>query len=186
MTRRVVAPRWEWSPVQAELERCGWSQIRLAGEASIAVRAVQRAIVRGFSDRDADRVACALGVHPCSLWFDWFDRRPRSREEIDEARRRRDRIRKQKERWAARNRAYLANWNSEYRLTLSPAARAHKQEANRRWYDRNREREQERARQRYAEQRDAIRARHAAYYQANKERINAQRRVRRAEQRNAS
>lgn len=46
----------------------------LAERCSVSVRTLQRARVTGsLTLRAADMVATGLGVHPCSIWTDWFD-----------------------------------------------------------------------------------------------------------------
>ena len=62
--RCVDARRWSAAPV---IERVGVGIIyeRYGSSSKEILR-------NGFTDRQADQISVAIGLHPCLLWPDWF------------------------------------------------------------------------------------------------------------------
>jgi len=63
--------RW---PLQPLFEAAGTSEfLELAYLTGFAARTVHRWAEAGLSDQSADRAAIALGLHPYTIWPEWFD-----------------------------------------------------------------------------------------------------------------
>lgn len=89
-------------PLQAVLvsERCTSQQ--LCDRTGIDYRTLVYWTKHGLTPSAAERVANAVGLHPASIWPEWFD--VRIRHEEDSAARRRDRSKRYKRAWRARRR----------------------------------------------------------------------------------
>ena len=61
-------------PVEPLLVAAGGHDDRTVAELlGVHRRAVSRAREHGLTDRMADRWACRLGVHPGTVWSEWWD-----------------------------------------------------------------------------------------------------------------
>ena len=59
-------------PAEPLLLVLGMSSLRtLADKLDVNVRTVQRYLSSGLTFDQADRIACALGMHPLEIWHDW-------------------------------------------------------------------------------------------------------------------
>jgi hypothetical protein len=75
-------PRW---PLEALLRYTGQSQAAFARRIGVCATTVRRAEQRGLTDRQADRWAIAVGVHPSLIWGPaWFAAAPAERTEAVE------------------------------------------------------------------------------------------------------
>lgn len=64
--------RW---PLQPLFEAAGTSDYtELAYLTGFTARTIHRWTAAGISDNNADRAAIALGLHPYTIWPEWFDR----------------------------------------------------------------------------------------------------------------
>ena len=61
-------------PIQPLLDAAGTDQfVELGYLTGFAARTVHRWKETGIPDRNADKAACALGLHPYNIWPNWFD-----------------------------------------------------------------------------------------------------------------
>ena len=68
---RTYGKRWPVRPLFDAAETT--TVLELARLTDIPARTIHRWMNAGISDRQADRVAVALGLHPSLIWTDWFD-----------------------------------------------------------------------------------------------------------------
>jgi hypothetical protein len=70
MMPRNRAPRYPLEPV---LTYTGANVLALARRLDVHQRVAQRWHAEGIPEPAADRVACALGLHPLLLWPEFYD-----------------------------------------------------------------------------------------------------------------
>lgn len=68
---------YPWSPVAERLAYLAStgrpvSVKTLVERSGVTRRTIQRYRTNGLTDAGADRIACALGIHPALLWPDWW------------------------------------------------------------------------------------------------------------------
>jgi len=62
-------------PLVAAVGHGGVEDRRVALAVRVSIRTVTRwRAAGGLSERQADRAACALGLHPAEIWPSWFTR----------------------------------------------------------------------------------------------------------------
>jgi hypothetical protein len=84
-----LLPTLELEPLRVACERRGSSIAALANLAGIHSQRAYRA--KGISWGDADRLACALGEHPSTIWGeDWWSVEAAKAAAVEESARRRD------------------------------------------------------------------------------------------------
>ena len=70
----VATHLFRW-PLQPLFEAAGTSEYtELAYLTGFRTRTIHRWAAAGISDNNADRAAIALGLHPYTIWPEWFDR----------------------------------------------------------------------------------------------------------------
>lgn len=61
-------------PLQRLFDIAGTTEfVELGYLTGFATRTIHRWQENGIPDKAADQAACALGLHPCIIWPDWFD-----------------------------------------------------------------------------------------------------------------
>jgi lambda repressor-like predicted transcriptional regulator len=66
-------PRIYW-PIQDLFEAAGTDQFtELSIRTGVPARTLHRSSDRGLTDNTADRAAIGLGLHPYTIWPQWFD-----------------------------------------------------------------------------------------------------------------
>ena len=61
-------------PLQALFEAAGTTEfVELSVRTGIPARTLHRSTDRGLTDSTADRAAIGLGLHPITIWPQWFD-----------------------------------------------------------------------------------------------------------------
>lgn len=137
---RPAARRYSLEPFQ---HLTGWSMQRITDVAACNAEERRRRIAEGVTERTADRLAVAAGLHPYVVWPEMVDHAiedaARSDEERRERQRAADRAHKARLRQEPAYRAAQAEYLRQYRA--SERAKETARRYRRRYYEANRERE---------------------------------------------
>lgn len=70
----AAGPRFAFADLEAAMQAQGRLPGTIATVLGVQVGTLAAWRKRGLSERQADRLACAAGLHPGEVWSDWFER----------------------------------------------------------------------------------------------------------------